>query len=134
MGGIFEDAEVIHRVTRGELLDDGSLVDVSKVARDLFPVHTAVTRRVWEEVVVPPKPVAGIQDEYGRLWDVLWMLKCKISRLGKEVAGELDTVTFELLVVNDYEKKDEQIVTLKAVISGGDEGEPVLTISFPEED
>jgi hypothetical protein len=134
MGSFWEGAEVISVVTRGELLDEGALVDVSKVARDLFSVHTAVTRRVWEEVVVPPEPVAGIQDEYGRLWDVLWMLKCKVSRLGKEVASELDTVLFEVLVVNDYEHRDEQLVTLKGVISGGDEGEAVLTILMPEED
>lgn len=67
--------EVISSYSRSQAIEDGYLVDVSETAREAgirFPV--ALTRAVWDAYVeVPPK--AEGQDEAGRLWDVLWMLR-----------------------------------------------------------
>ena len=72
------------------------LIDVSPVAWEAgirYPV--ALTRAVWERCVAVP---AGVlcQDEAGRLWDVLWMLCCAITR---QPGGRV--VPFALHVRND---------------------------------
>jgi hypothetical protein len=46
----------IHVHTRQMLLDDGDLIDVSKLGREAgFKFPIAVSRRVWGEVVEPDK-------------------------------------------------------------------------------
>jgi len=50
-------------------------VDVSEVGREaeiLFSV--ALTRAVFEKCVAVPEGLEGLQDEAGRLWDLVWML------------------------------------------------------------
>src|SRR5205823_9766242 len=77
---VFENADLIHRYSRGDALRDGVLVDVSATAREAgirFPV--ALTRAVLERCVTIP-PGVLCQDEAGRLWDVCWMLACAIRR------------------------------------------------------
>ena len=62
-----------------QAIADGVLVDVSKLAKEAgfrFPV--AVTAGVWAECVTVPEGVAG-QDETGRLWDVLNVLRFAIA-------------------------------------------------------
>src|SRR5436305_775637 len=77
---MFEEADLIHRYTRADALRDGVLIDVSATAREAgirWPV--ALTRTVWERCVrVPPGVVC--QDEAGRLWDVLFLLRLAIGR------------------------------------------------------
>jgi hypothetical protein len=77
---MFEDADVIYSYSRAQAIEDGVLVDVSETAREAgirFPV--AVTAAVWAEYVAVPDAVEA-QDEAGRLWDVLWMTRCAITR------------------------------------------------------
>src|SRR5512142_1811169 len=69
---------LIFSYTRAQAIADGVLVDVSKLAKEAgfrFPV--AVTAGVWAECVAVPDDVEG-QDETGRLWDVLTMLRFAI--------------------------------------------------------
>jgi hypothetical protein len=71
---------VIYTYTRSQAIADGFQVDVSKVAAEAgirFPVF--ITRGVYEQCVAVPPGVTG-QDEAGRLWDVLWMLRFAIIR------------------------------------------------------
>ena len=75
-----------------------------------------------------PEGVEG-QDEQGRLWDILWMLRCAIARDNRT---ESDRIDFQLLVRNDNRRPEE--VTLKALCGPGDEAEPVITIMLPHED
>jgi hypothetical protein len=119
--------EVIHQYTREQALEDGVLIDVSEKAREagiVFP--TAVTAAVWAECVTVPEE-AHCQDEIGRLWDILTVLRFTISRSrgGQEVA-------FTVAVQNDPGKPEP--VRLKALCGPGDSGEPVITIMFPHED
>jgi len=88
----------------------------------------ALTRAVWERCVRVPPGVA-CQDEAGRLWDVLWMLRCAIARQEGE-----RVVPFAVHVRNDNRESTPPLVRLKALCGPGDEGEPVLTVMLPEED
>jgi hypothetical protein len=72
--------EVIYAYTRKQAIADGEQVDVSSVAREAgirFPVF--ITRTVFDAYVTVPPNVSG-QDEAGRLWDVVWMLRFAIRK------------------------------------------------------
>jgi type I site-specific restriction endonuclease len=75
--------ENIHIYTRAQALEDGVLVDVSETAREAgFKIPVAVTRAVWDQYIAWTDEDTNnqtIQDEAGRLWDVLWMLMCAIK-------------------------------------------------------
>ena len=79
---MFEEADLIYRYTRAEAVADGVLIDVSPVAREAgitYPV--ALTCAAWDRCVAVP-PGVECQDEAGRLWDVLWVLRPAIGRSG----------------------------------------------------
>ena len=128
--GLWDDAEVIYTYTRAQALEDGVLVDVSETAREAgieFPV--ALTRAVWVNYVEVPEGVVA-QDESGRLWDILWMLRCQIRR------SQGDALRFQLYVRNHNRERltRKDLVTLKAVCGPGDDAEPVITVMLPDED
>lgn len=126
-----EQWDVISTYTRAQAIEDGVLVDVSETAREAgitFPV--AVTRAVWCQCVeVPPGVVC--QDERGRLWDVVWLLRVAIRA---SAPGSL--IRFGVIVRNsNRERLDRRdMVRLKAVCGPGDDEEPVITIMQPDED
>ena len=66
------------------------------------------------------------QDEQGRLWDVLNMLRFAIKQ-----GSHGSEVTFTVLVNNEGEPKP---VELKSLCGPGDNAEPVITIMLPRED
>src|SRR5262245_26862660 len=73
---MFEEADLIHRYTRADALRDGVLIDVSETAWEAgirWPV--ALTAAAWAKCATVPPGVAW-QDEAGRLWDMLWLLRC----------------------------------------------------------
>src|SRR5512135_2827579 len=73
-----EHGTLIFSYTRAQAIADGVLKDVSELAKEAgfrFPV--AVSAGVWAECVAVPDGVDG-QDETGRLWDVLNMLRFAI--------------------------------------------------------
>jgi hypothetical protein len=116
------------RGARADAPADGALVDVSGVAREAgirYPV--APRRAVRESCVRVPEGVA-CQDEAGRLWDLVWMLRCAMARAsGCEVR-------FGVHVRNDNREGMLPLVRLKAVYAPADEGESVLTVMMPGED
>lgn len=132
--GLFDDADIIHVYLRSEAIDDGSLVDVTAVAREAgitFPV--AITAAAWVECVALPPGYIGTQDENGRLWDVVWMTRHAI-RTGP---GGRDRVPVEMLVVDiehGIERRRPRLHHLVAQCGPGDDGEPVITIMQPGED
>jgi hypothetical protein len=121
--------EVISRYTRAQALEDGTLVDVSETAREAgikYPV--ALTRAVWNEyVALTPAAKRAGNDERGRLWDVLWML-----RFGIRQNRDRSAFLYELHVVTDSVHPER--VQLRAVCGPGDDAEPVITVLLPEED
>jgi hypothetical protein len=89
------------------------VLDVAREAGIRYPV--ALTAAVWERCVRVSEGVA-CQDEAGRLWDVVWMLRCALGRAsGCEVA-------FGVHVRNDNRERTPPLVRLKAVQAGGRQG------------
>jgi hypothetical protein len=127
---MFEEFDLIHRYTRADAIRDGVLIDVSAMAREAgirWPV--ALTAAVWAQcVAVPPGIIC--QDEAGRLWDVLTMLRFAIH--GSK--GGTSEVRFGVHVRNDNRDRTPPLVRLKALCGPGDDGEPVVTLMKPEED
>ena len=121
--------ELIFAYTRKQAIEDGVLVDITDTAKEAglrFP--TAITATAWSEYVAVPDGVTG-QDERGRLWDIVWMLRVAIAQ--QKVDGP--HILFELLVRNE-ESRPPQLVILKAIVGPGDNPDPVITIMLPHED
>ena len=126
---------VISVYTRAQAIEDGILVDVSETAREAgFKIPVAVTRAVWERLVALPEGYRGFQDESGRLWDVLWMARHYALR-----ASNSDRVRMCVLVrdvrkdLRDSHRPPRRHFPITA-IGAGDEGEPVITIMWPEDE
>lgn len=116
--------------SRAQAIADGVLIDVSRLAREAgfrFPV--AMTQAVWESCVRVPAGCPG-QDETGRLWDVLnvlrWSIAATPTRRGD---GEIE---FTVSVRQSAEAVIDQ--DLRALCHPGDDSEPVITILLPNED
>lgn len=121
---------LIHAHTRADALRDGTLIDASHLARDIgFSVPVALTAAAWADAVAMTEPArsAGC-DEVGRLWDLLFCLRCAIHSSDTERSE----VQFGVFVVR--QRREAERVELRALISPGDAGEPVITILLPGED
>jgi hypothetical protein len=128
---MFTEDDLIHRYTRREAIDDGTLTDVTPTAREAgFVIPVALTAAVWERYVRVPAAVP-CQDEAGRLWDVLTMLRHGIRTSAR---NNTDTLRFSLCVRNDDRDGDPRAVELKAVCGPDDDGSPCLTVMLPDED
>ena len=126
---------VIFAYTRAQAIEDGILVDVSDTAREAgFNIPVAVTRAVWDSLVALPEGYQGFQDERGRLWDVVWTAHYYARR-----ASDRDRVTMCVLVrdirkdLRDSNRPPRKHFPIVA-IGSGDQGEPVVTVMFPEDD
>ena len=78
-------------------------------------------------MTVPPG--VECQDEAGRLWDVLFLLRVALGR-----GGGGPEVRFGVHVRDDNREGTPPLVRLKAVCGPGDWGEPVVTVMVPNED
>jgi hypothetical protein len=108
-------------------------VDVTETAKEVgFKLPVAITKALHNQLI-PTKANAGIGQAYdGRLWDVLWLAAFTIKLADRGT----DTVTFTV-VLQEVEAKSGQAqkvdLRLRVVCGPGDEGEPVITIGFPED-
>ncbi len=110
--------------SRAQAIEDGVLADVSEPAREAgFKFPVAVTSAVWHDVVTPPEGTQGYQDEAGRLWDLLTILRMAI----RTSRDSTDRIQFAPLFVTAAGKPPVP-VALRAECHGGDDGEPVITI------
>jgi hypothetical protein len=134
---------VIYAYTRAQAIEDGVLVDVSTMAKEAgIKLPTVITAAVHAEYVAVPEALKGVQDEAGRLWDIVWM--CAVAIRSGEIQGsegmfQLIVATPENVPWRSNEKRHEgsrtqRLVTLKAVCGPSDDGAPCLTILRPEED
>lgn len=122
--------EVIYAYTRAQAVADGVQVEVTKIAQEAgiqFPVF--LTRTVFDNYVAVPEGVTA-QDEAGRLWDILWMLRFAILRNH----GHTDHLPFALYVRNDNHRA--KIVKLIAQCGplDMDDPSPAITVMLPDED
>jgi len=121
---------LIYAYTRRQALADGVQVDVTTTAREAgitFPVF--LTRAVWEKYVEVPAGVTA-QDEAGRLWDIVWMLRFAILR----ARPGTERVPVALYVRND----NHRARLIKLVATCGpldiDDPLPAITVMLPDED
>ena len=121
--------EPISIYTRRQAIEDGALVDLMQpetaglVREAGFKFPIAMTIAAWTAAIGPVgKPLPDGQDLQGRLWDVLWMLKCTIHA---GAAG--DRLAFTV-------KVGRKLVRLWSQCGPGDDAEPVITIMLPGED
>ena len=128
--------EVIYAYTRKQAIADGVQIDVTKTAQEAgikFPVF--LTRGVFETYVAVPEgvndgPCGSHQDEAGRLWDVVWMLRFGIIRARPGV---------QRIPVAFYVRNDNRAPRLvKLIATCGpldmDDPQPAITITMPDED
>ena len=122
--------EVIYSYTRAQAVADGVQVEVSKVAAEAgikFPVF--ITRTVFDSFVAVPDGVSG-QDEAGRLWDIVWMLRFAIMRSH----GHTARLPVALYVRND----NHAAKLIKLIATCGpldmDDPQPAITVMMPDED
>ena len=132
--GFWDDADIIYAYTRAQAIEDGVLVDVSKTAKETgFVYPVAITSAAWADCVewsdedtkrqVP-------QDEFGRLWDVLWMAKIAV----KQGNGGTQLLYPLHRVPRGGKAQKPRLIHLKLVCRPGDTPEPVITIMLPDED
>ena len=127
MVSIWDGAEVIHTYTRGEALEDGALIDVTKTAQEAgFCIPVAVTAALWADINAIPASKRGLQDWEGRLWDVLWVGRA----VAKRASRTCDTVTYQVIM----HVGRKSIYYVKMVCGPGDASEPVVTLMRPDED
>ena len=135
--------EPIHIYTRSQALEDGALIDVSSTTREagiVWPV--AMTSAAWSDAVqwadADDKRKGGgacWQSESGRLWDVVWMASRAIrAGLRRGHDGTTPILFQALRIPRDGRGVRPRLATLKLVVSGGDQGEPVITVMMPGED
>ena len=121
------DFEIIYAYSRADAIADGVLIDVTNMAVEAgfrFPV--ALTCSAWNACIyVDPK--CEHQDEEGRLWDVLMILKLSIPR-----HTDTSSISFKVLFADGTGRQAE--ASLKAICGPGDDEEPVITIMLPDED
>ena len=121
--------------TRAEAIEDGSLVDVTETAREAgFTVPVAITAAAWADCVAwdddDTKRHNTPQDEAGRLWDVLWMTRHACGR-----GSNSDRVAVQLYrVPRTGTGHKARLTELQCLIGPGDDAEPVITITLPDED
>lgn len=127
-------AQIIHAYTRADALADGTLVDAGQLATECgFTRRVALTRAVWIDCVAwNSGRESAVQDEAGRLWDVL-RLGAMAARHGvdRELGASQIHYTVERIPAGRVEPKS---VTLVLTVGPGDTAEPVVTIGFPDED
>jgi hypothetical protein len=146
-----EDLKVIYAYTRAEAIADGVLIDLeqdcfstlkgSSIAREAglrYPV--AMTSGAYAAAIAHEgEPLPAGQDLPGRVWDVLWLLRCAIQR--NRAAGPM--LLFSVSVTNWVRLRDgrrigertkQETIDLKVMVGPGDDRDPVFTIMLPGED
>jgi hypothetical protein len=122
------DEKPIYSYTRFQALEDGVLIDLNQyipVMQSGYRYPIACTAAVFAIIDRACKNKKFHNDYSGVVWDILWM--SRTAPIKRWNSGRLFQV-----IINGAGKKT--IYNLKLEVSGGDNGEPVLTIMLPNED
>lgn len=126
----------ISSYSRADALADGVLVDVTETACEAgFKWPVALTRAAWNDCVAWSDSDSArqtVQDEAGRLWDVLWMARDAVGRFRQ--ASPDSPLFFQLHRVPKGGRGHlPRLTTLKLLAGPGDDGKPVMTITLTNE-
>ena len=123
----------IYAYTRAQAIEDGVLVDVTETAKEIgFKLPVAITEALHCRLTPTKADQIFGQGYDSRLWDVLWLAAFTIKLANRGP----DTVTFTVSqqeVDGKSGRPQNTDLRLRAVCGPGDEGEPVVTIGFPED-
>ncbi len=119
---------LIYAYTRATALADGVLKDVTKTSQEAgIKYATVLTAAAWATCVTVPPDVTW-NDEAGRLWDVVTVL-----RFAMQTARNADRVDFQVSVQTSA--LAHETVNLYAVCHPDDDGRtPVITVMLRGED
>jgi hypothetical protein len=125
------NARIVFAYSRSQAIADGFQIEVTKTAHEAgicFPVF--ITRSVFELCVAIP-PAVSCQDESGRLWDVVWMLRFAILKARPGV----QRIPVALYVRNSDTER-ARLVKLIATVGplDIDDSQPAITVMLPDED
>jgi hypothetical protein len=125
------NARIVFAYSRSQAIADGFQIEVTKTAHEAgirFPVF--ITRGVFELCVAIP-PNVSCQDESGRLWDVVWMLRFAILKARTGV----ERIPVALYVRNSDTERP-RLVKLLATVGplDIDDPQPAITVMLPNED
>jgi hypothetical protein len=122
---------IIYTYTRAQAVADGFQIEVTTTAREAgirFPVF--LTRTVFDTYVAVPEGVHG-QDEAGRLWDVVWMLRFAIRKAATQGVASLP---FALYVRNDNRRPRLAKLVANCGALDMDDSQTAITVMMPDED
>lgn len=115
--GFWDDAEVISQYSRAQAIEDGELVDVTKLAKGYFKFPMAFTRALWN--VVDRQAKKPGYDLKGIVHDIFSIMSLAARRGGS-------VIKFTVRIG----KKDEKLMS---VVGPGDDPRPVITVGYPQD-
>lgn len=122
----------ISTYTRAQAIDDGLLVDFTdpesdtgEVCRQHYKHPIACTAAVFDIMRKAVENPRYSNDYKGVLHDMLWMSRVMGRKLDES------TVLFRVIIIGAGRSKYHDF---KLQVGPGDQGEPVITISLPNED
>lgn len=125
--------------TRAQALEDGTLCDLTPIApRYGFKIPMACTSAVWHTIewrgdIEARKQDSTGQSTEGRLHDLMMMAGLAAQAAARKEPSHIVEVKVLLVpTLGSVVKPLEETFVL--VVSGGDNGEPVLTLMLPGED
>ncbi len=122
----WNDADIVSKYSRADAIKDGTLADVTEQAKDCgFTVPVAITDTVHNTIEQAVRN-DSTNDYAGILHDILTMAFYTVRRAPRGITAALMTVAIRGLSARKN-------IQLKIMIGPGDNAEPVITISFPEE-
>ena len=128
-----QEDEVIYSYTRSQALEDGVLVDATQIAMEAgFRYPIAITADLHARITPNEREKALGQSYEGRLWDVLFLASFAARRVGMADRGSFEVSLFEADEAPPH-RTHRRTLPLWMVIGPGDQGEPVITIGFPED-
>ncbi len=130
---IREEDHLIYAYTRAQALADGVLVDVSKMASEAgFRYPTAITADLHARITPNEQEKVLGQSYEGRLWDVVFLASITARKAGLADMTGFNVSLFEVDAAPPH-KNHRYVLSLWMVVGPGDQGEPVITIGFPED-
>lgn len=125
-----EEEDLIYAYSHAQALADGVLVDVCQMAKEAgFKFPAAITSDLYARLTSEEREQAQGQSYKGRLWDVLWMASLAARK------SRTDRISFKVLLAetNGSNHLNPHHIRLRCVTGPGNEGEPVITLGFPED-
>ena len=117
--------------TRNQAIEDGFLVDINSISpaldnlvKEHYKLPVCFTSTLWTVIDKAVKNKKWMNDLQGIIHDILWM-----SRVYK-VSLSPSIVRFTVIITGAGRKKNH---VLELQVHGGDEGEPVITVGYPQD-